>query len=250
MENNLKNLLEKYKNNEISYEEIKSNIQSMPYKNLDFAKIDHHRKLRHGFPEVIFCPSKTPEQIVKIIKELSASNELILATRASKETAEKVLAVLPDCEYIENAQIIICGKMPDYMSKNYVIVATGGTADLSVAHEALTILRAFGISAKTVFDCGVAGSHRIFQDIDKIQKASVIIAIAGMEGALASFIGGLATSPVIAVPTSVGYGAAFGGVAALLGMLNSCSSNVSVVNIDNGFGAAYIAAMIVNQCEK
>ncbi|MEI7474520.1 MAG: nickel pincer cofactor biosynthesis protein LarB [bacterium] len=247
---NLKELLEQYKQGLISYEETESHLKTLPYKDIDFAKIDHHRKLRHGFPEVIFCPGKTKEQICKILEELRNKNGLILATRADKETAEYVLANTKECEYNEQSRVIVCGKLPEVLSKNYVLVATAGTADLPVAYEAITVLRAFGIKVKTIFDCGVAGSHRIFAEIEKIQKASAVIAIAGMEGALASFIGGLASSPVVAVPTSVGYGAAFGGIAALLGMLNSCSSNVSVVNIDNGFGAAYISAMIIKQAKN
>lgn len=248
--NKLKELFEQYKHGEISYEEAENQIKTLPYKDIDFAKVDHHRKLRHGFPEVIFCPGKTKEQIYKILIELKLHNELILATRADKETADYIISNIKNCFYDEKSGIIQCGKLPDQLSERYVLVATAGTADSSVAYESITVLRAFGIRTKTIFDCGVAGSHRIFGEIEKIQNASAIIAIAGMEGALASFIGGLATAPVIAVPTSIGYGAAFGGIAALLGMLNSCSSNVSVVNIDNGFGAAYITAMIIKQTEK
>lgn len=248
--NNLKELFEQYKNGQISYEEAETQIKMLPYKDIDFAKIDHHRKLRHGFPEVVFCPGKTPEQICQIFIELKLNNDLILATRADKETADYVISNVTNCFYDEKSKIIRCGNLPEKLSEKYVLVSTAGTADSSVAYEAITVLRAFGIKVKTIFDCGVAGSHRIFGEIEKIQNASAIIAIAGMEGALASFIGGLASSPVIAVPTSIGYGAAFGGVAALLGMLNSCSSNVSVVNIDNGFGAAYITAMIIKQTEK
>lgn len=245
--NYLKQLLENCKKGVISIDEAISELKSLPYKDLDFARIDHHRALRQGFPETVFCPGKEKEEIVSIIKELRTKNHPVIATRADQDIADYVLVNLPDSVYHKKARIISYGEFPDVTTNNYALVITAGTADLPVAEEAIIILKASGIRVKTIFDCGVAGSHRIFNEIDNITDASSIIVIAGMEGALASFIGGISSSPVIAVPTSVGYGANFGGVAALLGMLNSCASCVSVVNIDNGFSAACIAAMITRQ---
>ncbi|MDD3013820.1 MAG: nickel pincer cofactor biosynthesis protein LarB [Candidatus Gastranaerophilales bacterium] len=243
----VENLLKDYKNGKISQKKVIEEIKSLPYKDIDFARIDHHRALRQGFPEVVYCPGKEADEIVGAIKEIKDKNHIVIATRADQDIADHVMDKLPDSIYHKKARIISYGKFPKPAAKNYALVITAGTADIPVAEEAIITLKAAGIKTKTLFDCGVAGSHRIFKEVDLILNASAIIVIAGMEGALASFIGGLSSCPVMAVPTSVGYGASFGGVTALLGMLNSCASCVSVVNIDNGFGAACIASMIVKQ---
>ncbi len=243
----LEELLKKFKDGNISVEKIMEELKTLPYKEMDFARIDHHRTLRNSFPEVIYCPGKEDFHIVDILKELGSKNNIVLATRASAETAAYVAKNIPEAVYHEKSRIISLGKFPEKLSENYVLIITGGTADLSVAEEALITLKAAGVKTELMADCGVAGSHRVFKEFEKISNASAIIAVAGMEGALASFIGGLANCPVIGVPTSVGYGASFGGITALLGMLNSCASNVSVVNIDNGFGAARIASLIAKK---
>ena len=245
--NHYEDILENYKNGLININDAMKDLKTMPYKDLGFARIDHHRTLRQGFPEVIFCPGKEKEEIVEIILELIENNPLVLATRARTSVADYILQEIPDSFYHKKARIISFGKFPDVQTNNYALVISAGTSDFPVAEEAIITLKANGVRVETLFDCGVAGSHRIFGEINKIQNASAIIVVAGMEGALASFIGGLSSCPVIAVPTSIGYGASFGGVAALLSMLNSCASCVSTVNIDNGFSAACIASMTVKQ---
>ena len=245
--NHYEKILENYKNGLININDAMSDLKAMPYKDLGFARIDHHRALRQGFPEVIFCPGKEREEIVEIILELREKNPLVIATRARTSVAEYILQEIPDSVYYEKARIISLGEFPEIKTNSYALVISAGTADISVAEEAVVTLKANGVRIETLYDCGVAGSHRIFGEVEKIQNASAIIVVAGMEGALASFIGGMSSCPVIAVPTSVGYGASFGGVTALLGMLNSCASCVSTVNIDNGFSAACIASMIVKQ---
>jgi len=243
----IEDILQNFKNGNLNIDQVVKEIKSLPYKDLGFARIDHHRTLRQGVPEAVFCPSKEKEEIVSIIKELKNKNHIVIATRADQEIADYVLENLSGSIYHKKARIISYGEFPEPVKTNYALVITAGTADLPVAEEAIITLKAAGVKIETLFDCGVAGSHRIMGEFEKISSASVIIAVAGMEGALASFVGGMASCPVIAVPTSIGYGASFGGVAALLGMLNSCASNVSVVNIDNGFSAACIAAMILKQ---
>ncbi|OGI17202.1 MAG: 1-(5-phosphoribosyl)-5-amino-4-imidazole-carboxylate carboxylase [Candidatus Melainabacteria bacterium RIFOXYA2_FULL_32_9] len=243
----LRDLLEEYKNGLKNLDEVIAELKVLPYKDIDFAKIDHHRTLRQGFPEVIYCPGKENNEIVAIIAELKKKNRLVIATRADKSVADYVLSNLAGSIYHKKARIISYGEFPEKTTNNYALVISAGTADLPVAEEAVITLKAAGIKTETIFDCGVAGVHRIFNEIDKIQNASAIIVIAGMEGALASFVGGISGCPVIAVPTSIGYGANFEGITTLLSMLNSCASCVSVVNIDNGFGAANIASMIVKQ---
>lgn len=246
----LKDLLEKYKSGIIDIEDIVNELKHLPYKDLEFARIDHHRALRQGLPEAIFCPGKDKDHILEIINELKLKNGMVIATRADQETADYILKNLPDSVYHQKARIISYGEFPEPVGKNYTLVISAGTADYPVTEEAIITLKAAGIKTETVFDCGVAGSHRIFGEFEKINSASAIIVVAGMEGALASIVGGMASCPVIAVPTSIGYGASFGGVTALLGMLNSCASNVSVVNIDNGFSAGCIAAMIIKRLNK
>lgn len=225
----------------LSVEEAALRLKRAPFEELGYAKPDTHRGLRQGVPEVIFGAGKTSEQIIGIAKALEG--ERVLITRLSAEKAEAVKKELP-LEYNEVGQIGLIGGAPEPDGVGTVLIVTGGTSDMPVAEEAAFTAEALGNRTKRIYDVGVAGLHRLLSHMDEIMSASVIVAIAGMEGALASVIGGLADCPVIAVPTSVGYGASFGGVSALLSMLNSCASGVSVVNIDNGFGAGYQASLI------
>ncbi len=215
----------------------------MPFEDLGFAKMDHHRTLRRGFPEVIFAENKTVDQIAAIMESLRASGSPILATRVSPDKAALLMDRFPDLEHNPPARTLHKGAMPAG-GRGVVLILTAGTSDIPVAEEAATTARVFGNEVETVYDVGVAGLHRLAAAKDAFRRASVIIVVAGMEGALASVVGGIVDVPVIGVPTSVGYGASFGGVAALLAMLNSCSGGVSVVNIDNGFGAAVSATLI------
>ena len=241
----LRQLLKDVANNKIEVEEALLKIKEEPFEDLGFAKIDHHRAIRQGIAEVIYGAGKTPEQIVKIAEAMQKKGQkTILITRMSKEAAAYAQDKLSDFQYDELSKVAIAGKLPKPDGQGKIVVATGGTSDMPVAEEAATTAEAFGNEVVRLYDVGVAGLHRLTKHMDEIMSANVIIAIAGMEGALASVIGGLADCPVIAVPTSVGYGAAFGGLSALLSMLNSCASGVSVVNIDNGYGAAYQASMI------
>lgn len=207
------------------------------------AKVDITRQSRNGYPEVIFGEGKTAQQIIDIMQVLSKNGQNALATRVSQEKATCIKQIFPDAKYDSYARCVFLGEFKEY-TQDYICVVTAGTSDLSVAKEAVFCARAFGNQVQEVYDVGVAGLHRLLAKLDIIRKAKVVIVIAGMEGALASVVGGLVDKPVIAVPTSVGYGASFNGLAALLSMLNSCASGVSVVNIDNGFGAAYNASMI------
>ena len=211
---------------------------------LGFAKVDHHRALRQGAAEVVYGAGKTPEQIQKITERLLAQDaETVLITRISAETADRIHQQIP-LQYFDLARICVAGTMPQDTTPGHIVVATGGTSDIPVAEEAAVTAEALGNRVVRLYDVGVAGLHRLLSNLEPLMSARVIVAIAGMEGALASVIGGLVDCPVIAVPTSVGYGASFGGITALLSMLNSCASGVSVVNIDNGFGAGYLASMI------
>ncbi len=219
-------------------------LKDAPYQDLGFAKLDHHRSLRQGIAEVIYGAGKTPEQIKQIVQAmLEHGQKLVLITRMSMEAAQQ-LRDIEGFQYNEFSQVGIVGPFPEADGKGTILVATGGTSDMKVAEEAALTAEAFGNTVIRLYDVGVAGLHRLLDHTEEIMSARVIIAIAGMEGALASVIGGLADCPVIAVPTSVGYGASFRGLSALLSMLNSCASGVSVVNIDNGFGAGYLASMI------
>ncbi len=242
----LKKMLYDYKEGSLSLDSIMLELKKQPFEDLGFAKLDHHRAIRKGIAEVIYGASKTPEQILEIALAMSAfSKETILITRMSKEAAlywkNNTSLTL---EYDEISSTGICGKVPKADGLGKIAVVTGGTSDIKVAKEAVITAKAFGNEVEEIYDVGVAGIHRLFANLDKIMSANVVIVIAGMEGALASVVGGLVDCPVIAVPTSVGYGANFGGLSALLSMLNSCSSGISVVNIDNGFGAAYQASLI------
>jgi hypothetical protein len=240
----LKALLEQVSQGTVSVEQAVLQLKEAPYEDLGFAKLDHHRAIRQGIAEVIYGASKTPEQIKKIADSLrSHGQRTVLITRMSPDAA-KLMEDSPDFQYDALSKIGILGPKPVPDGKGTIVVATGGTSDIPVAEEAACTAEVFGNQVTRLYDVGVAGLHRLLDHTDSIMSARVIIAIAGMEGALASVIGGLADCPVIAVPTSVGYGAAFGGLSALLSMLNSCASGVSVVNIDNGFGAGYLASMI------
>ena len=240
-------LLKRIQNGEVSPEEGVLKLKMQPFEDLGYAKLDHHRELRQGVAEVIYGAGKTAEQIAGISAAMLAKEQkVILITRLSSEIAKEVKKSVP-LQYHPMARIGIIGDIPEPNGIGKIVVATGGTNDMPVAEEAVLTAESLGNDVIRLYDVGVAGLHRLLARVQIIMDAQVIIAIAGMEGALASVIGGLADCPVIAVPTSVGYGASFGGLSALLTMLNSCASGVSVVNIDNGFGAGYLASMINHQ---
>ncbi len=237
-------LLHQVADGTVDIEDALLKLKEAPFEDLGFAKLDHHRALRQGIAEVIYGAGKTPEQIRNIAAAMQEHGQkTILITRMSKEAAQVVGDSLP-LQYDDLSRVGIVGTLPEPDGIGKIVVATGGTSDIPVAEEAARTAEAFGNTVIRLFDVGVAGLHRLLSHQEEIMSARVIIAIAGMEGALASVIGGLADCPVIAVPTSVGYGASFGGLSALLSMLNSCASGVSVVNIDNGFGAGYLASMM------
>ena len=245
-ETDIKKLLEQVKNNSISIDEAAETLKDLPYKDMGFANIDNHRAIRTGYPEVIFCQGKTPVQIRDIMCELVKKGGNIMGTRATVEDYEAVKEALPQAVFFETAMIIAVLDEQKKANENLptVAVVTAGTADIPVAEEAAVTAEILGNKVNRIYDVGVAGIHRLFDKLTQIREADVVIAVAGMEGALASVVGGLVDSPVIAVPTSIGYGANLGGISALLSMLNSCANGVAVVNIDNGFGAAYMAAVI------
>ena len=240
----MKAMLEAVKAGTLSVDAALLQLKKEPFEDLGFAKVDLHRKLRQGAAEVIYGAGKTPEQITAIVKTLRANGQgTVLITRLDAQGAEQVANACP-LDYHPQARVGIVGDIPVPDGLGKVVIATGGTSDLPVAEEAALTAQVLGNEVVRLYDVGVAGLHRLLAHLDEIMGAAVIVAVAGMEGALASVIGGVADCPVIAVPTSVGYGASFGGVTALLAMLNSCASGVSVVNIDNGFGAGYMASMI------
>lgn len=244
MKSDIKDILEKVRTGEMEIDDALLMLKKQPFEDIGYAKVDLHRGIRQGAPEVIYGAGKTPEQISGIINTMLSNDAgTILITRMDKEKYAELDPKL-DIRYYDEARIGILGSVKDPDGIGTVVVATGGTSDIPVAEEAAVTCEAYGNKVVRLYDVGVAGLHRLLSHMDSIMNASVIIAVAGMEGALASVIGGLADCPVIAVPTSVGYGASFGGVSALLSMLNSCASGVSVVNIDNGFGAGYLASMI------
>jgi NCAIR mutase (PurE)-related protein len=240
----LRCLLEDVKNNRVDVGGALDRLKSLPYEDLGFAMLDHHRALRKGFPEVVFCQGKTQEQIAQIFQKLGAGNRCILGTRAAPEAYEAVRQIYTGAEYDPLARTIVVRGGDAPTSKGTILVMCAGTADLPVAEEAAITARVMGNEVLKAYDVGVSGLHRLLDKLELIRQADVIIVVAGMEGALASVIGGLAEQPVIAVPTSVGYGTSLGGLTALLAMLNSCASGISVVNIDNGFGAAAMANAI------
>ncbi len=244
MNSDARKTLEALKNGQITVDDAMLALKKAPFEDIGFAKVDLHRKLRQGAAEVIYGAGKTPEQIVGIANVMKQNGQdTILITRLDPESAE-IIQKSHEMTYYPAPKIGLIGSMPKPDGIGNIVVATGGTSDIPVAEEAALVAEALGNEVIRLYDVGVAGLHRTLAHLDEIMNATVIIAIAGMEGALASVVGGLADCPVIAVPTSVGYGAAFGGLAALLSMLNSCASGVSVVNIDNGFGAGYLASMI------
>jgi len=243
-EEQLRALLQGVKDGNISCDNAFQELKNLPYEDMGFAKIDHHRTLRNGFPEVVFCQGKAVEHIVQILANLTKRSDNILATRATPEVYKAVKAYIPDAIYSELARVITVIKKP-LPKRGRVLVLSAGTADLPVAEEAALTAEVMGCEVEKLYDVGVAGIHRLLDQTDKLQEAQVLIVVAGMEGALASVVGGLTDKPVIAVPTSVGYGASFGGLAALLAMLNSCSAGIGVVNIDNGFGAGVLANSII-----
>ena len=244
MVTDIKQLLEGVQNGTVSVDDALLKLKMSPYEDLGYAKVDLHRAVRQGYPEVIYGAGKTSEQIIGIAQTMiDKGQKHILITRISQEKAD-LLSGLPEFKYYPEGRAGIIGGIPAADGIGKIVVATGGTSDVPVAEEAALTAECFGNEVVRLYDVGVAGLHRLLSHMDDIMNASVIIAIAGMEGALASVIGGLADCPVVAVPTSVGYGASFNGLSALLSMLNSCASGVSVVNIDNGFGAGYLAEMI------
>jgi len=243
-EERLAALLEGVKSGALSVAEAVDKLRTLPYEDLGYARLDHHRALRQGFPEVVFAQGKTPDQVVQIMAHLSAHNDRVLATRVAPEVYNLVRQQIPDAIYHEIPRLIVIDRAKDEVRIPGILVATGGTADMPVAEEAAITAELMGNQVVRLYDVGVAGLHRLLDRMDVLQQARVIIVAAGMEGALASVVGGLVGVPVIAVPTSVGYGASFGGLAALLAMLNSCAPGVSVVNIDNGFGAGHLAGLI------
>ena len=246
----IKELLENVKGGKIEVADALRILKSLPYEDLGFAKIDTHRDLRKGFPEVILCKGKTLEQITKIVEGLSSGSNFIMATKANKEAYEAIRNIRTDAVYYETAGIVLIGQRKGETARKTIIVVSAGTADLPIAEEAAVTAEAMGNTAERLYDVGVAGVHRLLDNKEKLFHASVIIVVAGMEGALASIIGGLVDKPVVAVPTSVGYGASFDGLAALLTMLNCCAPGVVVVNIDNGFGAGYFASVINQMGEE
>jgi NCAIR mutase (PurE)-related protein len=242
----IRNLLEAVKNGSVSIEEATAKLKTLPFDDLGYAMIDHHRQLRNGCPEVIFCAGKNVRQVEGIVTNLlEVGNTNVLATRATEEMAQAVRKIYPDAEWNPSARTIVIQRQPVEKSGiGKILVVTAGTSDIPVADEAVVTAEFLGNEVERICDVGVAGIHRLFAKLENIISATVIIVIAGMEGALPSVIGGLTDKPIIAVPTSIGYGTSFGGITALLAMLNSCANGISVVNIDNGFGAAYIANSI------
>ncbi len=239
----VKRLLENIKSNKVSLKKAYDILCELPYSDLGFAKLDNHRQLRKGFPEVIYCKGKTTRQIEGIISCLYKKTKTLLLTHAGKELFRRLKKIYPDLSYNKTAGMIYSGSLKPH-SKKEVLIVTAGTADLPVAEQASVTLRLMGNRVSTLCDVGVAGVHRLLDNRARLLRSNVIIVIAGMEGALASVVSGLVSRPVIAVPTSVGYGASFRGIAPLLTMLNSCSPGVGVVNIDNGFGAGYLASLM------
>ena len=236
--------MQKLKDDGLSVDDAISQLRVLPYEDLGFAKVDHHRAIRKGFPEVIFGEGKSPEQVASIAESLTQRSDRLLVTRASPEVYSVVRRSVPDAAYDDTARTVVVDRREDRKLVQGVLVACAGTADLPVACEAAVTAELMDCEVERLFDVGISGVHRLLDHLPSLQKARVIVTVAGMEGALPSVIGGLVSAPVIAVPTSVGYGASFEGLAALLAMLNSCAPGIGVVNIDNGFGAGYLAALI------
>jgi pyridinium-3,5-biscarboxylic acid mononucleotide synthase len=244
MKSQLEDLLRKVQAGRLTPEKALEALKHYPYQDLEYAKIDHHRELRKGFPEIIYGLGKSDEQIVGISREIVKKGGNLLITRVEASTYRKIKRAFPGARYQSQGKIVYLKKTPAAPGKGLIVVLTAGTSDIPVAEEAAVTCDVLGNDVERVYDAGVAGLHRLLGEYDKLKRARVIVAVAGMEGALPSVVAGLVAVPVIAVPTSVGYGASFKGIAALLAMLNSCPGGVGVVNIDNGFGAAYLASQI------
>lgn len=239
----VRDILEQLKSGKMSLDEAESLLKRQPFEELGYAKLDTHREIRSGFPEVIFCSGKPDEFLVSIYKKMYEANGEAFGTRADEHQYELVKAAIPEVEYDSISHILKVEK-PGKTRIGNIVVCTAGTADIPVAEEAAQTAEYFGSKVERIFDVGVSGIHRLLSKLDRIQRANCVVAVAGMEGALASVIGGLVSNPVIAVPTSVGYGASMNGLSALLTMINSCANGIAVVNIDNGYGAGYMATQI------
>jgi NCAIR mutase (PurE)-related protein len=246
----LRGLLERLQAGDVTVSEVLKELKNLPYEDLGFARIDNHRSLRRGVPEVIYCQGKTKAQVTEITRHMLKNGTNVMGTRACLETFHEVKLIASDARYYETARIFAVQREKVIQSKGTIAVVTAGTSDIPVAEEAAVTAEVFGNPVERLYDVGVAGIHRLLMNMNVLQSARVIIVVAGMEGALASVVGGLVDKPVVAVPTSVGYGANFHGLSALLAMLNSCAGGVSVVNIDNGFGGAYVAHQINRLGEK
>ena len=242
------NILNCVATQKLSAESAAQELKHLAFENIDYAKIDHHRSLRKGFPEVIFGQGKTAEQIIGIMEKMYPQEKVVLVTRIDASKAENVMRAIPDASFHADAGLLVWTNGPiQKKGRGTILVLSAGTSDIPVAYEAHLTAQYMGNYVESIHDVGVSGIHRLFKYQKQIEEATVLIVVAGMEGALPSVVAGMVNLPVIAVPTSIGYGASFGGLTALLAMLNSCSSNVAVVNIDNGFGAGYMAAMINNR---
>ncbi|MBL8150006.1 MAG: nickel pincer cofactor biosynthesis protein LarB [Blastocatellia bacterium] len=240
----LRHLLEEFKADALSLDELMQRLKYFPYEDIEFARIDHHRSVRQGFPEVIFGQGKTSTQIAAIVEKLLRAENNVLVTRTNREAYDLVKETAPDALFNELARTISIKRDSKIKGKGKIGIITAGTSDIPVSEEAAVTAEICGNEIERLYDVGVAGLHRILSETTRLSQMRVVVCVAGMEGALPSVVGGLVSAPVIAVPTSIGYGASFGGIAAMLGMLNSCASNVLVVNIDNGFGAGFTASII------
>jgi len=240
----LKKILKEVKAGKVEINKAIEELKFLSFEDLQFAKVDHHRNLRKGFPEVIFCQGKTPQQIAKIAKSILSRGHDILATRATQEDFQAISKIDKNAIYNQAGRTVVVKRQKKKITKGLVLVISAGTSDIPVAEEAYVTAETLGSKVDRLYDVGVAGIHRLLSETKRLFEARVIIVVAGMEGALASVVGGIVDKPIIAVPTSIGYGASFGGIAALLTMLNSCSSGIATVNIDNGFGAGYMAHSI------
>ena len=243
-EQRLTDLLNNVRDGSLAVADALEKLRLLPYEDLGYARLDHHRALRQGFPEVVFAQGKTPDQVANIMARLAERNDRVLATRASPETYQVVRAQIADAAYHAIGRLIVINRSANHDGVPGIVLASAGTADMPVAEEAAVTAELMGNHVERLYDVGVAGLHRLLDKAETLRKAHVIIVVAGMEGALASVVAGLVSVPVIAVPTSVGYGASFGGLAPLLTMLNSCAPGVAVVNIDNGYGAGHLASLI------
>ena len=243
-EDEIKRVLDGYRGDELSLDDAVDRFRTLRFEDIGFANVDHHRTLRQGYPEVVFGAGKTDEEIVEIARVMLKQEHNILVTRTTRSVGDKVRELEPSFRFHERSGALSLIRNPEIKGKGTVMVVSAGTSDIPVAEEAVVTLEVMGNPISHLYDVGVSGIHRLLDRADRLAEARVLIVVAGMEGALPSVVGGLVRGPVIAVPTSIGYGASFGGVAALVGMVNSCASNVTVVNIDNGYGAGVVASLI------